>query len=68
MPTQQLIKIPFLINQYPIVTPKSVINNNDASRIKKLNVVPLSAIQESIFILEGNFFECYFLFLKIENN
>ena len=35
MPTQQLIKTPILINQYPNVTPKPVINNNDASSTKK---------------------------------
>ena len=36
MPSQQLIKTPVLINQYPIVKPKPVINNNDASSIKNL--------------------------------
>ena len=41
MPTQQLITA-ILINQYPIIKQKPVINNNDASRIKKLVVTIFS--------------------------
>ena len=54
MPTQ-LINTPILINQYPIVTPKPVVNNNDASSIKKSNVVPFS-VKDNFLYIGGAFF------------
>ena len=52
MPTQ-LINTPILINQYPIITPKPVVNNNDASSIKKSVVTPMSAINNSFLYIGG---------------
>ena len=56
MPTQQLIKTPILINQYPIIQPKPVVNNNDASSIKKSVVTPMSAINNSFLYIGGAIF------------
>ena len=53
MPTQQLINTPILINQYPILKPKPVVNNNDASSIKKSVVTPFSAINNSFLYIGG---------------
>ena len=52
MSTQQLISSPILINQYPIVKPKPLINNNDASSIKKSIVTPFS-VKDSVYIYIG---------------
>ena len=64
MPTQQQIKTPILINKYPIVTPKPVINNNDASSIKKLIVAPFSAMKDSFLYIVGATFEVLFFIYK----
>ena len=64
MPTQQLINTPILINQYPIVvTPKPVINNNDASSIKKSNVVPFS-VKDNFLYIGGAIFGMLFFIYK----
>ena len=64
MPTQQLINTPILINQYPIMTPKPVVNNNDASSIKKSVVTPMSAINNSFLYIGGAIFGVLFFIYK----
>ena len=67
MPTQQLIK-PIIINQYLILKPKPVINYHNASGIKKLGEMPFSVKNIFFNIMEAlQFFEFYFLFIKIGN-
>ena len=61
MPTNQLINKPTLINQYPILTPKLLINNNNASSIKKSVVTLFSAMNNSFLIyLRRNFWSAIF--------
>ena len=62
MPTQ-LINTPILINQYPIVTPKPVINNNDALSIKKSNGVPFS-VKDNFSYIGGAIFGVLFFIYK----
>ena len=57
----QLIRTTILINQYPTLTPKPVINNSDASSIKTSYLTPFSAMNNRFIYTRGAIFGVLFV-------